>query len=164
MSKMQPFWYFKPPPPKVIAYIEMVLPSDYPGMWPAVDDISLITISPEEERMVNGGLETGDFTGYTVAEDKIVTWVVHTGSYAARLYAVDGNYLRQTFDTPIPVANVKSLTFWGCTWYQYYPFVNVMIGYTDGTKTVISVGATCVGGWEQWDLTSYLGKNCIEDV
>jgi len=40
----------------------------------------------------------------------------------------------------------------------------VTIGYTDGTKTVVPVSLLNVGGWEQWDLTSYLGKNCIEDV
>lgn len=157
MAKMQPFWYFKKPPAKIISYIEIVCPADYGGMWPAIDDLSLITISPEEERMVNGDIETGDFTGYTVAEDEITSVFVHAGSYAVRLFAVAGNYLRQTFATPIPIANVKSLTFWGLVWLQYSTFATVTIGYTDGTTTVINIGETAVGGWEQWDLTAYLG-------
>ncbi|MBU1066967.1 hypothetical protein KKE60_04235, partial [Patescibacteria group bacterium] len=141
---------------KEIEYIEIVCPEAYGGMWPAIDDISLITISPEEEQMTNGGFETGDFTGYTYAEDTVQDTFVHTGTYAARLTTAAGNYLRQTFATSIPVANVKSLTFWAIVWLQYTTFANVIIGYTDGTTQTIPVGEAAVGGWEQWDLTEYL--------
>ena len=152
---------------KEISYIEIVCPESYGGMWPAIDDISLITVSPEEERMINGDIETGDFTGYTYAEDAITDVFVHSGTYAVRLTTAAGNYLRQTFATPIPVTNVKSLTFWAIVWLQYTVFANVIIGYTDGTTQTIPVGGTALGGWEQWDLTEYLeaeGAHTVIDL
>src|SRR5207302_790086 len=65
--------------------------------------------------IVNGGFETGDFSGWTLSGDSATTFVdtgfAHSGSYAAFLGEIgDLGSLSQTFSTTLGAS--YSLTFW----------------------------------------------------
>ncbi|HVS34923.1 MAG TPA: carbohydrate binding domain-containing protein [Gemmataceae bacterium] len=66
--------------------------------------------------IVNGGFETGDFTGWTVGAnsypESIVTSPVHSGMYAAQIagYSYDPDTLSQTIATS--AGQAYTLSFW----------------------------------------------------
>jgi len=114
LAKMQPFWYFNPP----------------------------IPICPSGEQIVNGGFETGNFTGWTVVGAPIVqSGIVHSGSYAARL-ALDAIY--QSLGG-ITVACLATAELW------YYKYVIVRITFTDDT-TWTKVAQNVGFQWAELDL------------
>jgi len=63
------------------------------------------------ERVVNGGFETGDFTGWTNDTWSIQSSGARSGTYCAFSYSVQGN-LEQEFTPVIAVSNIAIFGFW----------------------------------------------------
>lgn len=124
MAKMQPFWWFLAP--------EVVCPSG--------------------EQIINGGFETGDFTGWEATGGSVTDQYARTGTYSAFQYQ---SFLRQTFTTSIPVSCVQSFKFYVQSPGQG-PGVagDITIHYTDDTTTVIDI--ECFESWHEYDLTAQL--------
>lgn len=68
---------------------------------------------PAEERFVNGGFETGGWTGWTHSSEEISTEQAHSGTYSCRgFYA--GGWIRQMFSSPYAIKeDVETFEFWG---------------------------------------------------
>jgi len=71
-----------------------------------------VSVCPSGEQITNGGLETGDMTGYTYFPNLnfATTQYAHTGVYSCFLYE---NWVQQDFSKPIPKKCIKSFGFWG---------------------------------------------------
>lgn len=114
---------------------------------------------PSGEQFVNGGFETGDFTGWTHTGGwKIFPYDYHTGLYSA-MTSADG-VLEQDFSSPIPVACFKTFEVWVAGTY-YAPCVlqcgsmYIDILYSDLTYTRIDWTAPS-GAWTLINLLSYV--------
>jgi hypothetical protein len=134
-KKMQPFWWF----------------------------LSPLVPCPEGEQIVNGGFETGDFTGWTNTG-----WTIneryagcndpaanigcpHTGQYSAYSYSMAG-LLRQDFATLIPVRCITSFGLWVETRHET-TLIIVTIGYTEGDPTIVYLDTA--PNWTYLDLLGY---------
>jgi len=120
MSKMQPFWYFIPPP----------------------------FACPEGEQVVNGGFETGDWTGWTYSTENnsaIGSSNPRSGKYHARLWRgmnplppwnwVYG-WIRQDFPVPIRAECFTAFGYWARV-DQAIAYATFTIGYDDGSQMVM---------------------------
>ncbi len=120
--------------------------------------------------VVNGGFETGDFTGWARSGNTlpaIVTSPVHTGNFAARIGSTspDGNsILRQTIKVP---SGHPTLTFWynpTCTDTIQFDQQTVQIRSTSGSvlATVLNV---CNNSqtWTQvsFDMSQFAGQTVV---
>jgi hypothetical protein len=140
-------------------------------------------VCPSGEQIVNGGFETGDFTGWTASN----RWFASSsewgdlvsppaGSYMACCHSIEGDppgasetitgTLEQIFATPIPVAcfgltSVFSIkTNWtalGCP-PRIPPTWQVEVEYTDGTSTVVDLSGDPVQTWTTHDLKAVLAS------
>jgi flagellar hook assembly protein FlgD len=103
----------------------------------------------DAQRVVNGGFETGDLTGWTVQEPPLWEGGVskayaHSGIYSLFLAQVDSIY--QAFNPP--VSTTGDLSLWAMsTGDETYPLA-VTITYSDGTSN--STGVTPLGGYHVW--------------
>jgi len=96
---------------------------------------------PSGEQIVNGGFETGDFTGWTSTGDwSMLTFKPHSGSYCA--YTNTSPPLEQDFAIPIAGKCFKTFEAWVKADYQPGPCPPPLSGelyidilYTDGTYT-----------------------------
>jgi len=122
--KVQPFWWFKPP----------------------------AIICPEGEQVVNGGFETGDFTGWTNNGADISTQYVHSGTYSAFLYSAS---IQQDFATPILKECIESFGFW-----VYFIDTGILpdawcdVYFSDGD--MISVPILQIAGWTYYDILAQI--------
>jgi len=97
--------------------------------------------------IVNGGFETGDFTGWTNDGCELVTNPVHSGQYACHI--IDEQSIRQDFPD-IPKTQIRALNF-----YSYLGGADngnnfVELGYSDETTTTIVIGYS--SEWLFYDL------------
>src|SRR5271154_1397276 len=76
----------------------------------------IVSAPASADLIVNGGLETGDFTGWTMGAnsfpESVVTIPVNSGQYAAQIagYSYDPDTLSQTVATT--AGGVYDLSFW----------------------------------------------------
>jgi hypothetical protein len=115
-----------------------------------------VTVTAAAGGIINGGFETGNFTGWTTAgSTAIVTSPTHGGTYAARVGSTSAfpgdSSIAQTFTTP---AGGGTLTFWYrvvCTDTVTYDWATATL--KDNTTSVISsvLAKTCTnnGTWVQ---------------
>jgi hypothetical protein len=104
-------------------------------------------VCPSGEQIVNGGFETGDFTGWTkTGTFEVVTYLPYEGTYSARTARNESGSISQNLLNPVPVAclgvgSVFQLYWSGET--QISPpgasKIKIVIGYTDGTDTTINL-------------------------
>jgi hypothetical protein len=97
------------------------------------------------EKIVNGGFETGDFTGWQISMDVSpyisTTGCVHSGIYGCVLpynyCLMQGAWIKQTLATPIDVTGICLFGLWaiGLTSGEESS-IEINIGYTDGTSTI----------------------------
>ena len=120
MAKMQPFWWFLPPP------------------------------CPSGECIINGGVETGDFTGWTYSAASISSMYPHSGTYCVTLDTW-GAFIQQT-DINVEVRCVKTFGFWIKVPADTY--VRIYIEMTDGT--LIDQFPAVSNGYRYIDLKAYL--------
>jgi len=102
---------------------------------------------PSGEQIINGGFETGDFTGWECLDGEVQTTTVHGGVYAARVYPSGTRRLRQTLATAVLVACVTSFGLW---YQQASDSSYVVILYTDGSDATFYLTAT--GAWTYFDF------------
>jgi hypothetical protein len=103
---------------------------------------------PEGEQMVNGDFETGDATGWTLAEGEIQTVIVHSGVYAARVYPAGGRKLWQDLAAPLRVECVDTFGAWVRK--GSGAIITITVDYAIGEATTYTV--TCTGDWLYVDL------------
>ena len=115
------------------------------------------------EQFVNGGFETGDFTGWTATGDfAVVDYLPYQGTYHARSL-VSGATISQTFANPIPVAcfavsSIFRIYLQGGYFLSpaHSDGADIYIVYTDLTETHIHYEVTADFTWEQVNLKPYL--------
>ena len=119
----------------------------------------------QEERITNGGFETGDFTGWDQDGCQIEGEEIRTGSYSAWIpYTDSPNWLNQTLATPTAVNDTESFT----CWIRHTPDVNevifIQINYTDATFTLFNHTTQTQGVWEEENILAHLdsGKTVAE--
>jgi hypothetical protein len=115
------------------------------NLSPVLQAISPELVCPSGEQIVNGGFETGDWTGWTHSSScsAIGGPLTHSGNYKARLwrtYLGGGvwvyGWIRQDFPTSIRAECFTSLGYW-CRYDQAWSIVLFTIGYDDGSVTTI---------------------------
>ena len=107
------------------------------------------------EQVTNGGLETGDFTGWTQFQANVTNSFAHTGTYSAFMYE---SWARQTFATPIAKSAITSAKFWAMNYNAYSPHDHhYKIGYSDETEDNITFTTTSPSNeFEEFDILSYI--------
>lgn len=95
-----------------------------------------ITLSSEMlEQIVNGGFETGDWTGWThTSSASISSSDPHSGTYCVHLEA-SGEYISQTLSTPILGSLVQSFGFYAKSAYNNF---DVILNFSDLTSKTAS--------------------------
>jgi hypothetical protein len=129
-----------------------------------------LTVNPAPVGVVNGGFETGTFSGWTTsgAFTPVVSTTPHSGSYSARLgstSAVNGNStLTQSVVVP---SGTTTLTFWyqpHCTDSITYDQIQMQIRNTSGAtlQNVLNVCPTSTA-WIQVsvDTSAYAGQTIV---
>jgi len=125
---------------------------------------------PSGEQIVNGGFETGDFTGWTATGDANIISAFpspHSGSYCVAITAPPGasGSISQTLTTPVPTACItETSTFklWIHSRYGWSPpgggLFTAIITYTDGSQTTVNREITVdeTNVWIEWDLKPFL--------
>jgi len=128
---------------------------------------------PSGEQFVNGGFETGNFTGWTLSDP--MDWECTSayqgqgpseGKYHARSVSLEEvtATLEQDFAIPIPVECFKDTSIFSVDtqWYQLYPpppslsIWQVEILYTDDTSTVLNLFADQKNVYVTHDLKALL--------
>jgi hypothetical protein len=123
---------------------------------------------PSGEQIVNGGFETGDFTGWTVIDTPVIrdaTWATpYEGNYCAEL-ADTGVFggVAQTFLESIPSTCFKDTSVFEVHLRGNREFsppkgskANIYIVYTDDSETQITWEASGAFVWEAVDLKNYV--------
>jgi hypothetical protein len=121
-------------------------------------------ICPSGEQIVNGGFETGDFTGWSVGGSLFVTTdAPYEGLYCARSYSNGSVY--QILSEPVPVSCVDEDTIFSVAIKSDYGFCpagggefTVEIGYTDDSYTTVVREITYPEQdvWQVWNLKPHL--------
>jgi hypothetical protein len=114
-----------------------------------------VTASGGSGGIVNGGFETGDFTGWTRAGTTSIVSPGHTGSYAAQLGSTSptngDSSISQTFTAP---TGVTKLHFWYkvvCPDTVTYDWARATLRDNTAGTTATVLGKTCTntGAWVQ---------------
>lgn len=127
MAKMHPFWRLIPPP------------------------------CPGGEQIINGTFETGGFLPWVADDGEVAidNENAHSGTYCIRMIQQYGQpSLKQTFDTPIPVACIKSLTLWAKIGFTTGTPPELRVGYSNLTESVHSIEGPVT--YQKYDFTPYL--------
>jgi len=117
--------------------------------------------------IVNGGFETGDFTGWEIGYEDIGSEFPfitdrepHSGLYCCQFPESGYNWIAQYVN--IPVECVRELSFWKYGTHYYSPPVGsrtlIVIFYTDGTTTEVKHETSFKEDhvWVKIDLTPFL--------
>jgi len=127
MAKMQPFWYFLPPP------------------------------CPSGEQILDGGFESvNPFVYWTRSSINVkqTSYTKHSGIYSCEV--PKDEWILQTLTEAILVKCVESFTLWHQLGFTPYPLLLVVtITYTDNSTTVINVYGTD-GYWHELNIKPYL--------
>lgn len=131
--------------------------------------ISFIVISqsscscPSGEQVTNGGVETGDLTGWTPSgSPTVISNGAHGGTYYIQ-FADDADKISQTFDD-IHVSCISIFKLYaqgsGC----WDPDLKVKVYYSDGSNETITF-ASIGSGWNECDIKPHLdaGK-CVSKI
>ena len=106
--------------------------------------------------IVNGGFETGDFTGWNAPFDVIDSSDPHSGLYDAGI-TYESYMNSNALATPIAVSSVQSFGLWyRCPLGPGYNLLQIGINYTDASTTVISNITVPDTNWHQYNLLSSL--------
>ncbi|MGB9856098.1 MAG: hypothetical protein ACPLKS_06110 [Caldisericum exile] len=113
-----------------------------------------------EERIINGGFETGDLSGWEYSEydgASVVSYDKNSGNYSCEL-AIDG-YIKQTFATPIPKSSISTFTLYRKrSWLMFS--LALTLFYSDGSNSVIYIDGT--DDWTQYDaLNDVANKDLV---
>jgi hypothetical protein len=108
--------------------------------------------------MVNGGFETGDFTGWNphaspVFDGSITNTDAHSGTYSLQMGAVD--WIDQSFSS---VTTTGDLTYWAKGTGLSGPF-NVRADYSDGTFSDATTGGASVP--TDWTMFTFSIDNTL---
>jgi hypothetical protein len=116
--------------------------------------------------IVNGGFETGDFTGWTrTGTTSIVTSPVHGGTHAVRLGSTSptngDSKVAQTFTAPTGTSQVSFFYNIACPDDVTYDWATVTLkdNTTAATTTVLAKTCTLNAGWKQVTATITAGHS-----
>jgi len=126
---------------------------------PVVQCIGAELVCPTGEQLVNGGFETGDFTGWTATGGwQVVSFDKHSGTYSA--YTNSDGVLEQDFSEPIHVecftvfeVYVAGTFGGGCPPLRGRMYIDIL--YSDLTYTRID-WQNPSGGWHLINLLDYV--------
>ena len=134
LAKMQPFWYFNPP----------------------------ISVCPEGEQIVNGGFETGDFTGWieTGNNQEITSFDPHSGAYCVNLYMFQSwiGAIKQELIEPISYSCIDSFTTWFAAGQSGGDYLTITVTYTDDTTTEWTEFTGADVDWHEINIKSHLDE------
>jgi len=112
------------------------------------------------ESVINGGFETGDFTGWQQTQADIDSSKKHSGEYSCRLYEA---HIEQEFDS-IPIECLNALGLWAIG----SPYNDIYIYYDDETYTYLGIdwllGKINDSAWSYLNLLSEVpsGKKIVK--
>jgi len=113
-----------------------------------------VVVCPSGEQIVNGGFETGDFTGWKATGSAEIVTDGHKGSYFAYMSLSYGS-VEQELPTPISYECIETFELFyqnsGCI----TPTVEVVITYTDDSATTITI-VSQHGDWTKLNIKDYL--------
>lgn len=104
-------------------------------------------VCPSGEQIVNGGFETGDFTGWAVSGTfQVVTDLPYEGTYSARTLRDQSGTISQNLLNVVPVKCFGADSIFQLYWSGEVSVsppgaskIQIVIGYTDGTETTIDL-------------------------
>lgn len=103
---------------------------------------SLSTAVAPANRVVNGGFETGDLTGWRIVGSQsgkvsVLATAARSGSYGLRLQGGGNNDIRQTFPEPILVSSITEIGYWCRNAQTGSPMeVDMLVHFTNGSYVV----------------------------
>ncbi|TMA25835.1 MAG: hypothetical protein E6J78_16170 [Deltaproteobacteria bacterium] len=118
--------------------------------------VQLTVTAPPANPIVNGGFETGNFSGWTTAGATSISTTAHSGTYSALVGSANpfngDSSIRQTFTAPAGTGH--TLTFWYrvvCTDSVTYDWATATLkdNTTNTTTTVLARTCTNNGTWVQ---------------
>ena len=112
---------------------------------------------PTGEQIVNGGFETGDFTGWTVTGTPAVL-CDGGGALGTVCYVYDEGApfsVEQELATPVSYACIQTFRLFYLNYGCNFPSVEVIITYSDDTTTTINILASHYD-WTELNIKDYL--------
>jgi hypothetical protein len=122
--------------------------------------VTLVVNTPPATVIVNGGFETGNFTGWTTSGATSISTTAHTGTYSAQVGSSSpfngDSSISQTFSAPSGTGH--TLSFWYrvvCTDTVTYDWATATLkdNTTNTTTTVLAKTCTNNGTWVQKSVT-----------
>lgn len=105
---------------------------------------------PQNEQVVNGNFDTGDFTGWTGYQHNLTTQEAHSLPYSAFMYE---NWIMQTFAKVIRKDCLTSAKFWALNLNAVNPHLHTYtIYYSDGTSDTVSFYTYDWNVWHDYDI------------
>jgi len=118
---------------------------------------------PSGEQIINGGFETGDFTGWeeTGNNQEISTFDPHSGTYCVNLYNFGGyvGAIKQELSEPISYDCINSFTAWFAAGASYGDYLKIIITYSDNTTTEWTEFTGADNDWHEINIKSHLDPN-----
>jgi hypothetical protein len=126
----------------------------------------LRTAAAAASTVVNGGFETGNFSGWTTGGSTAISTTAHTGTSSARLGTTTPTNGDSTIRQTVPVPAAGTLTFWyrmSCPDTVTYDWARMQVLNTAGAVLVTPLAKTCVtnGAFVQVtaNLSAYAGMS-----
>jgi hypothetical protein len=120
-------------------------------------------VCPSGEQIVNGGFETGDFTGWiqTGNNQEITTFDPHSGTYCANLYRFQTYIggIKQELTEPISFNCIDTFEAWFAAGQSSGDYLTIVITYSDDTTTEWTEFTGPDVDWHKIDIKSHLDSS-----
>lgn len=125
-------------------------------------DCVVLLCCPTGEQIINGGFDTGDFTGWeAVGPPQITDYdFPHSDPYHLSM-TLNYSSIKQTFSAPIPVRCITSFSLWKkCVFASGEgPIITMTFTYSDNTTDIFNLPATTKYIYEEVNLLPFLNAS-----